>query len=543
MNKPFAITLDVGSSLVNKTGSWRTFRPQYVSRLPPCNRACPAGENTQAWLGLMQEGEELRAWQTLTQDNPFPAVMGRVCYHPCEGACNRGSLEGSVGINAVEQFLGDRALEQGWAFERPQQESGRSVMIVGAGPSGLAAAYHLRRLGHPVTVFDAASQAGGMMRYGIPQYRLPRQVLDAEIARIVAMGVELRLNTPVSALTETMQSGDFDAAFVAVGAHRAKAGDAQLEAGACVLDAVSLLRQMEDGQDRPVLGRRVAVYGGGNTAIDVARTARRLGAAQVTIIYRRTRETMPAHDFEVAEALEEGISVRWLTSIRRVEAPCRLTLGLMRLNDAQRAEATGEEDALEVDTLVLALGQDADLSLLDGLDGVERANGVVTVDETMMTGRAGVFAGGDMVPAVRSVTVAIGHGKKAARNIDAWLRNEISAKAPRNADAEAGLLNTYYYPQAPRIERTLSPAQERVRNFAAVVSGLSEDEAVREARRCMSCGNCLECDNCYGMCPDNAIVKLGQGNKYRIDYEYCKGCGICAQECPCGAIEMVAETF
>ncbi|TAN53734.1 MAG: FAD-dependent oxidoreductase, partial [Betaproteobacteria bacterium] len=302
MLKPFAITLDPGSSLANHTGSWRTMRPEYVDRLPPCNHACPAGENIQDWLYHAESGDYEAAWRSLTQNNPLPAVMGRVCYYPCEDACNRAQLDEAVGINSVERFLGDEAIRRGWNFDPPAQSSGQRVLIVGAGPSGLSAAYHLARLGHAVEIHEAGPFAGGMMRFGIPKYRLPREVLEAEVRRILELGVKLHLNAKVSDIRETMRGGDFDAAFLAVGAHIAKRAYIPAGTASRMLDAVSVLRSME-GEERPLLGRRVVVYGGGNTAIDVARTAKRLGATESIIVYRRTRERMPAHDFEVEEAL------------------------------------------------------------------------------------------------------------------------------------------------------------------------------------------------------------------------------------------------
>ena len=298
MHKPFAITLDPGSSLANKTGSWRSERPVYVDRLPPCNHACPAGENIQDWLFHAESGDYQGAWRVLTQDNPMPAIMGRVCYHPCETACNRAKIDDAVGINSVERFLGDEAIKQGWRFTPPAQESGKRVLVVGAGPSGLSAAYHLRRLGHAVEIYEAGPFAGGMMRYGIPKYRLPRDVLDAEITRILNLGVTLKLNTKVVNIVEAMTLRGFDAAFLAVGAHIAKRAYIPAGEAAKILDAVHVLRSME-GEDKPLLGRRVAIYGGGNTALDVARTAKRLGATEAIIVYRRTRDRMPAHDFEV----------------------------------------------------------------------------------------------------------------------------------------------------------------------------------------------------------------------------------------------------
>jgi len=542
MDKPFAITLDVGSSLANKTGSWRTKRPVYLDRLPPCNHACPAGENIQNWLYHAESGDYEAAWRALTEDNPLPAVMGRVCYHPCEGACNRGQLDEAVGINSVERFLGDEALKRGWQFHPPAKFTGRKVLVVGAGPSGLSAAYHLRRLGHAVKIIEAGPYAGGMMRFGIPKYRLPRDVLDGEIARIVALGVELELNRKVSDIQATMREEGCDAAFLAVGAHIAKRAYIPAGAAARMLDAVSVLRGMED-DEKPMLGRRVVVYGGGNTALDVARTAKRLGATESIIVYRRTREKMPAHDFEVEEALQEGILIKWLSTIKRMGDEGTLVVEKMALDDTGYPQPTGEFETLEADSLVLALGQDVDLSLLDNVPGLEIKDGVVQVGPNMMTGFPGLFAGGDMVPSERTVTVAVGHGKKAARHINAWLAGTTYEAPPKHEIARFENLNPWYYADAPKTVRPMLDVVRRTQTFEEVVSGLNETNALFEARRCLSCGNCFECDNCYGVCPDNAVIKLGPGKRFQFNYDYCKGCGICVSECPCGAIKMVPETI
>ena len=540
MNKPFAITLDVGSSRANKTGSWRTERPVYADQLPPCNNACPAGENIQQWLYRAEDGAEggyEAAWRQIMADNPLPAVMGRVCYRPCETACNRAQLDEAVGINSVEGFLGDEAIRQGWTMPVDAPSSGKRVLVVGCGPSGLSAAYHLTRLGHAVTIRDANDKPGGMMRFGIPKYRLPREVLDAEIERILAMGVELELNATVSDAEGLL--AEFDAVFVAAGAHIGRRAYIPAGDSARILDAVSVLHEVEDGQP-PMLGRRVAVYGGGNTAMDAARTARRLGASEAVVVYRRTRDRMPAHDIEVREALDEGVTMRWLSTVARADGG-RLLIEKMRLDDSGFPQPTGEYTELAADTLVLALGQNADLSVLEGAGGVTFEDGVVQVGPDLMTGHPGIFAGGDMVPGERTVTVAIGHGKKAARNIDAWLRGQHHDRGPRHDLAPFGNLNTWYYEDAPATVRPQLDAARRVTTFDEVVVGLDRSTALYEARRCLSCGNCFECDNCYGVCPDNAVIKLGPGQRYEIDYDYCKGCGICVAECPSGAITMEPE--
>ena len=544
MDKPFAITLDVGSSLANKTGNWRTERAQYVDRLPPCNNACPAGEDIRAWLYEAEEGGEgyERAWRKLIEDNPFPAIMGRVCYHPCETACNRGPTRrgGRHPLGrAPARRRGDQARV---ALRAPAEPLGKRVLIVGAGPSGLSGAFHLTRLGHSVTIREAGPMTGGMMRFGIPKYRLPRDVLDAEADRIIEMGVELELNSRVDNVEEAMKEGGFDAAFLAVGAHIGKRAEIPAGDAAKILDAVSLLESME-GEGRPLLGRRVVVYGGGNTAMDAARTAKRLGATDAVVVYRRNRERMPAREFEVEEAEEEGVMMRWLETIRQVEGG-KVTVEKMELDETGFPQPTGELEELEADSVVLALGQEADLSLLEGVAGVEVTDGVVAVGPNMMTGHDGIFAGGDMVPAERTVTVAVGHGKTAARNIDGWLRSQAYAPPPERKLASFDTLNTWYFADAPRSVQPQLELERRRSSFDEVVGGLDRSNALYEARRCMSCGSCFSCDNCYGVCPDNAVIKLGRpGELYEIDLDFCKGCGLCVAECPCGAIEMIPETI
>ena len=486
-----------------------------------------------------ESGEYERAWRELTKNNPLPALMGRVCYHPCEDVCNRGKLDETVSIHAVERFLGDQATKLGWKFEVSAAPTGKHVLVVGAGPSGLSAAFHLTRLGHRVTIREAGPLAGGMMRFGIPKYRLPRDVLDAEIQRILDMGIRLELNTRVDDIASALREGGFDAAFLAVGAHVGKRTEIPAPDATRILDAVSVLRGLETGAPLQ-LGRRVVIYGGGNTALDVARTAKRLGATEALVVYRRTREQMPAHDFELQEALDEGVMVRWLNTIKRVD-DTTFTVEKMKLDAQGFPQPTGEFETIEADTLVLALGQDVDLSLLDKVPGLTIANGVVKVDGNMMTGFPGIFAGGDMVPSERTVTVAVGHGKKAARNIDAWLRGAAAAVAEKHAAASFDALNSWYYADAPKTVQPVLDVIRRQSNFDEVQGGLDESNALYEARRCLSCGNCFECDNCYGVCPDNAVIKLGPGKRYEINYEYCKGCGLCAAECPCGAIKMDAE--
>ena len=538
MEKPFAITLSKDSSLANHTGSWRVEKPEYVHRMPPCNNACPAGENIQNWLYIAEDGSYESAWRALVQENPFPAIMGRVCYHPCQDVCNRSFLDEAVGINSVERFLGDHALEKGWVIPAPEKESGFKVLIIGAGPAGLSAAYHLRRLGHDVTIRDATHAPGGMMRYGIPKYRLPREVLDAEIDRIKAMGIKFEMNTRVDDVHEAMDEG-FHAVFMAIGAQLSKRAYIPASEAARILDAIKVLHDVEEG-NQPLLGRKVVVYGGGNTAMDVARTAKRLGAEEAVIVYRRTRDKAPANDLEITEALEEGILVKWLSTVNHV-GQHELRIEKMELDDKGFPQPTGEFETLEADSLILALGQEVDFSLLGNSADLDVADGTMSVDATMMTSHPGIFAGGDMVPADRTVTTGVGHGKKAARNIDAWLRSTAYENVKNTDVVTYEQLNSWYYTDAPHVVRERLEATRRAKDFSEVVKGLDESNALYEARRCMSCGNCFECDNCFGVCPDNAIIKLGPGKGFEINLDYCKGCGICVSECPSSSIVMVAD--
>jgi len=524
----------------SRAGPVRQERPVYVDLLPPCNAGCPAGENIQAWLAHAETGDHEGAWRQLVADNPMPAIHGRVCYHPCESVCNRASLDSAVSIHSVERFLGDLALERGWSFDPPPVRTGRRVLVIGAGPSGLSAAYHLARLGHEVEIRDTGDQPGGMMRYGIPAYRMPRDVLDAELDRIAAMGVRITLGHRVEDLDAERREGGFDAAFVAVGAHLSKRVDIPAKDAGPIVDAVSFLRSVASGE-RPVIGRRVAVYGAGNTAMDAARVARRLGANDALIIYRRTREQMPAHAEEAEEAEREGVRINWLRTITAFDGP-ELTIEAMELDENGFPQATGRFETLAADTVILALGQETDTAFLRQVPGVEFSrDGTVQVSASMMTGCAGVFAGGDMVPSERTVTVGVGHGKKAARNIDAWLRGTAQANRAKHEQVSFYQLNLWYFGDAARRQQPETPPEQRTASFTEVLGGLSEPEATYEARRCLSCGNCCECDGCLGACPEDAVIKLGPGHRYEFDYDRCTGCGACYEQCPVHSIEMIPE--
>jgi len=522
------------------TGALRTRRPEYVDFLPPCNDACPAGENIQAWLALAQAGDFEAAWRELVRNNPMPSIHGRVCYHPCEDVCNRAFIDSAVSIHAVERYLGDLALKEDWQFEVPATKSGRKVLVVGAGPSGLSAAYHLARLGHEVEIREAGPVAGGMIHFGIPAYRMPRDELAAEIRRIENMGVTITLNHRVEDVLAEKAEGGFDAVFVAVGAHVSKRIDIPTRDAGKILDAVTYLGEANSGE-APLLGRRVAIYGGGNTAMDAARTAKRLGADEAMIIYRRNRESMPAHDFEADEAIEEGVKINWLRTIREIDRTT-FKIEIMELDENGWPQPTGRFETLEADALILALGQDTDTGFLEKVPGIEfQKDHTVIVDANMMTGYEGIFAGGDMVPSERSVTIAVGHGKHAARHIDAFFRGEAYSRGKRNPIIGYEKLHTWFRTAAPVREQQRIPLTARTKGFDEILKNLTESDALFESRRCLSCGNCFECDGCYGACPEDAIEKLGPGKRYRVHYDKCTGCAVCYEQCPCHAIEMVDE--
>jgi NADPH-dependent glutamate synthase beta subunit-like oxidoreductase len=535
----WAATLPPASSLGNHTGAWRTQRPLYTDLRPPCEGACPAGEDVRGWLHLSQDGDQHAAWLRLVASNPFPAVMGRVCYHPCQVACHRAQVDEAVGINALERFLGDLAIREGWALPAPAADTGRHVVVVGAGPCGLAAAYHLRLLGHRVSVRDTQPEPGGMLRWGVPRYRLPREVLAAEIERLTSLGVELQCGRPVTDLAALRAESDVDAVVLAVGAQLGRRTYLPAADGARVLDAVRLLHDVAGGAP-PELGRRVVVYGGGNTAVDAARTARRLGVDEPLLVYRRTRDRMPAEREEVEQAAEEGIRMRWLTTVDTVDRD-RITVERMELDETGFPRGTGEVEELPADALVLALGQESDLGLLAGSPDVRVEDGLVVVDEHGGTTAPGVFAGGDVVAEARTATAAVGAGHRAALAAHAWLTGAAPGQDAGAPTIPFAGLNTWYVAEAAHTHRPVLDAAHRADGFAEVVAGLTESEAVQEAGRCMSCGGCFECDNCFGYCPDDAIRKLGHGLGFRVDLDYCKGCGICAHECPAGAIDLVAE--
>ena len=524
----------------SSTGPVRERRPVYVDLLPPCNAGCPAGENIQAWLAHTTAGRHEQAWRELVADNPFPAIHGRVCYHPCESVCNRAEVDSAVSIHSVERYLGDLALEQGWAFDLPPGATGKRVLVIGAGPSGLSAAYHLARLGHEVEIRDAGDEPGGMMRYGIPEYRMPREVMGGEVDRIAAMGVRMTRGHSVEDLAAEKQEGGFDAVFVAVGAHLSKRVDIPARDTGKIVDAVSFLRSVASGE-KPVVGRRVAVYGGGNTAMDAARVARRMGADEALIVYRRTRGQMPAHVEEAEDAEREGVRINWLRTITAFDGP-ELQVEVMELDESGFPQPTGRMETLAADTVILALGQETDSAFLRAVPGVEfERDGTVIVSESLMTGCPGRVRrrrhGAERAHRDRRRR-ARQEGRAPHRRVAA---RRAAVSRPKHVEATFDLLNLWFFGDAAQREQPQLGVEVRVTDFSEVTGGLSVEDANYEARRCLSCGNCCECDGCLGACPEDAVIKLGVGHGYMYDYDKCTGCGICYEQCPVHSIEMFPE--
>jgi len=543
------------------TGTWRDRTPEYGNPPAPCQGACPVAGNIALWVQQAREQDYHGAWLTLVRNNPFPAIAGRVCHHPCEAACNRGNYDEPIAVRALERFLGDEALARGWSLPPAPPAGEASVAIIGAGPAGLSAACHLRRRGHAVTLFEARPEAGGLLRYGIPAYRLPREVLDGEIARVLGLGVELRAGVSVtSAAVLANLRGRFAALYLATGADSPKRLPEIDYAQPWVMDGSRFLEQVNAGGE-PRVGRRVLVVGGGSSAMDVARTARRLGR-DVTLLSLEPEASLPCQREEVVDGKAEGITLIDGARLRAVHAGGAAGLRV----DCERVrcdpgEAAGERTpapvadsvfTLAADSVVTAIGQDPGLAELRG--ALASDGPLIHVDEHQQTSLAGVFAGGDLASMSRFVTHAIGMGRRAAEAIDRRLRPGAARERGRPVNryrrqapgASAGdwerpvapeAVNISYHEHAARSIQPRLPPAERVAGFAEVQRGLDLAGATAEAGRCFSCGSCIFCDNCLYHCPDMAIRRIRHG--YVVDGDYCKGCGLCVRECPTGAIRML----
>jgi NADPH-dependent glutamate synthase beta subunit-like oxidoreductase len=495
---------------------------------------------------LAAQGKFEDAWRLIMKENPFPAVMGRVCYHFCESKCNRAEHDDPVSINQVERFIGDYGLAHSIKIDFTRPETNKRVAIVGAGPAGLTAAYHLRLMGYGVTVFDSNERPGGLMRYGIPAYRLPKEILDGEIGRLSNIGIDFRLGVKIGkSITWEKISSEFDAVFVAIGAYQE--GDAGIKGmdkiGA--VNALDFLKEVNCGK-YPEMGKKVAVIGGGNSAIDCARISLRLGA-DVTLVYRRSQSEMPAHLEEVEMALEEGVKFIFLAGPQEIYGRAHVSgirLLKMRLGPTddsgrRRPEPTGETVDLACQTVILAIGES--LKVEDLPPSLICDKNLVKADVFGRTHTDGFFAGGDIIDIPHTVTHAIGSGRRAAKAIDRFLKgvkHDEDALSPTSELADYNRLNLFYFDYRSRTKVHRIKVGERIPSFREVVLSPSEEEAVYEAGRCFNCGLCTECGNCYIFCPDFSIKKDPDGYGYSVDLDYCKGCGICVQECPRGAMKM-----
>lgn len=567
------LPITFGSMAWNKTGTWRYLRPKFENKISPCNEGCPAGQDIEEAMVLIGKGKMLQAWDLFKEENPFPAVCGRVCFHPCESSCNRGEFDEAVSINALERFMADMASRQGRKPLVKREKRKEKAAIVGSGPAGLTCAYHLARLGYGVTVFEALPVLGGMLRVGIPEYRLPKKVLEEETDQILELGVKAEVNVRLGKDFLMNDLKEYQAIFLAMGNHQSKSLGIPGEDTQGIMSGLEFLKNVNLGK-AVALGKRVAVIGGGNTAIDAARSVLRLGSKPF-ILYRRTREEMPAFLGEILEAEEEGIEISYLVSPVRVIAEngkvSRLECLKNRLGPADEdgrrrpVEIKGSNFVLEVDQVIAAIGEEADLSPLLKKLGVKES--AVLTDERGATKQKGVFAGGDIIQQPRTVVHAIGSGKRAAIFIDCFLKKKkweglfealrigeqgsLSMKRYLQAENERASLssktvrlkdlNLDYFDYKKRKKMPKAQVAKRVGSFEEVNQGYAEETAVAEAKRCFNCGVCNLCDNCYIYCPDVAIVKQGEDEPNVIDYDHCKGCGICVEECPRDAMVMEEE--
>lgn len=553
-----------GSSLSFKTGTWRSTKPVHVHATAPCHGACPAGEDQQAWLALLQEGKARQAWESLVAANPIPAITGRVCPHPCESACNRGHYDSPIAIHGIERWLGDEAIRNNWSYPvlnaDPRAER---VAVVGAGPAGLAAAYHLARRKYNVVLFDSMPEAGGLLRSAIPPTRLPRWVVDAEIGRLLSTGIEFRPRVTLGRdVTLDELRSEFDALFLGVGAGKSRHWDVDGAVPADLHEGLALLREWLAVGDIPK-PNAVVIHGGGNTAVDLARVMRRAGVRDVHLV---TASGLPGPEAEpddilnvvpreLEQAIEEGVQFHPHRTINRLIMRGSKVIGvemvrLKKLPDANgrksRIAFEGTETVLHVDMVVPAIGEVVDPT---GLESVLRRRDFIAVDSFgRIDAQPGLFAGGDCREWRRdhpngTVSGAIGDGRRAAEGIDALLSGRLAHEETRSPLPYAAL-NLAYYESAPRVSLPTLALDHRD-DSREIEGGPTTQQALAEAQRCFSCGNCLACDNCWTLCPDNAVLKTGEnaadGSHYLFDYDYCKGCGLCAKECPCGYIAMVAE--
>ncbi len=564
------ISVSFGNMEWNKTGAWRAQRPLYEDKTPPCSAACPVGNDIVAFIQKTTQGDFEGAWSLIKEENPFPGICGRVCFHPCESKCNRGAYDEPIAIHALERFVSDYASTLNRKIEKAPGVRKEKIAIIGSGPAGMSCAYHLAKLHYEVTVFESSSLAGGMLRMGIPSYRLPKDVLDREISEIQALGVEIRTGIPFGENLELDDLKDYQAAFIATGAHRGRGLDISGEKGKSVFGGLDLLKKI-NLRNRVKLGDKVAIVGGGNTAIDVARSVIRMGK-KATILYRRSKEEMPAFGDEILEAIEEGVKIRYLVNPIRIQQRDNMKrLECLRMELGEKDESGRRRPVpipnssliVEADTVIIAAGEEIEVSCLP--KGMEKKEGIVLTRRDGSTGIKGIFAGGDLTSNQRTVAHAIGSGKRAALAIDCYLQGKDAEEAIRQILIGEGPsfsmfkhlhpeerpmnshvvtfeeLNTDYFEPSKKHREQRALAKKRNKGFGEITSTFAESIALGEAERCFSCGSCNECENCYVFCPDASIVRTEDILSHQVDYDFCKGCGICFSECPRGAISLKEE--
>ena len=548
MNAPLPIPAiwTTGSTASIKTGTWRAALARHIQAPSPCHAACPVGGEIAEWIGHARARNFRAAWETLTRHNPFPAIAGRICHHPCESACNRGGFDEALAICKLERFIGDEALEQGWSYALPERQRSERIAVVGGGPSGLSAAFQLRRHGYRVTVVEAQAELGGLMRYGIPPYRLARDVLDGEIDRILALGIDVRCGQALAGAEDFARlRAEHDAVYLALGAQRPKRLPQLDYQRHWVLDGADYLARCSLGR-APPMGRYVVVIGGGSAALDAARSARRAGH-EVTILALEAEEHMPAQPEEVIEAREEGITLLNSTMLRggsETDDGACVHLDCVRVQferGTQRGQfkvtpIAGSEFALMADVIISSIGQDPELAPFAAL---EVRDALLKIDSFGATSATGVWAGGDLASMARFVTEAIGMGERAALAIDRRFAGNDAPPAAEEALVALDDINLHYHPMAVRPAERRLPAAARQVHSGEVQLGLAIEQALSEAARCFSCGTCTHCDNCITYCPDVAVQHAGAG--YTVLTDYCKGCGLCVKECPSGSMKMQEE--
>ncbi|MDH5683739.1 MAG: NAD(P)-binding protein [candidate division WOR-3 bacterium] len=540
---PWAVSLT--NTLVNRTGSWRIFRPKYFDKTPPCNDACPAHEKIQGYMELVKQKKFLEGYELIIEDNPFPSITGRVCFHPCEASCNRGEYDESLGIHNVERFLGDYGLKRAKAKKSAAHIS-KQIAIIGSGPAGLTCAYYLAKSGYKVIVYEHFSLPGGMLRVGIPAYRLPKDILNKEIRKLEVLGVKFKTNFTLGKdifLDDLKQTND--AVFIATGAHKSRNLGVPEEKTRGVYSGLEFLAQINSGK-RPRIGKEILVIGGGNTAVDAARSALRLGILP-KILYRRTRHEMPAVAEEVQEAENEGIPIHFLVApVKVIKSKGRITrlecqkMKLGKPDESGRRRPVpikGSNFRIKCDSVICAIGEQIDLSVLT--DDIATTGWSISADDWGRTNLPNIFAGGDCVTGPKMVVDAIAAGKRTALAIDSYFTSREIKEEPNPEITLFSNLNIGYFELAQKVTMPGLNVKERKRNFREVHLGYNELMVYKEADRCFSCGVCNKCDNCFVFCPDLAVMK--SDDKYDFDYDYCKGCGVCAYECPRNAISMEEE--